>query len=379
MSSTPPGSLCVHCWKGGWTLRLRRIPSRTGGIGARPFCGTSVLQTCACLLVVFFIFIASAAAKPKLLQIYFIDVEGGQATLVVSPSGQSMLVDTGWADFDGRDSNRIAAAAKVAGIKRIDYVVITHYHGDHVGGVEQLAARMKIGSFVDHGPNREDSDAARKNYAAYLKAAAHTGHAVVGPNDGLPLKGITVQVLTAAGELIRQPLPGAGTANPYCDSEAEAVVDASENARSLGIMITYGRFRFIDLGDLTKKKELELMCPDNLVGTVDLFLMSHHGNDDANSKALVDALRPRVAILNNGAHKGGNPQAWQRVHDSQGLEDLWQLHYAEEAGEDHNTAKQFIANVDQSSDGHYIKVTAKSDGTFTVVNSRNKYRKTYSK
>jgi beta-lactamase superfamily II metal-dependent hydrolase len=361
---------------------LRPIPSRTGGIGGRRFCGTSVLQTCACLVVIiiFFIFVASAAAKAKPLQIYFIDVEGGQATLVVSPSGQSMLVDTGWADFDGRDANRIAAAAKVARIKRIDYVVITHYHGDHVGGVEQLAARMKIGSFVDHGTNQEDSDAARKNYTGYLKAAAHTGHAVVGPNDGLPLKGITVQVLTAAGEHISQPLPGAGTANPYCDQEADAPVDASENARSLGILITYGRFRFIDLGDLTKKKELELMCPDNLVGAVDLFLVSHHGNDDANSKALVDALHPRVAILNNGAHKGGNPQAWQRVHDSPGLEDLWQLHYAVDAGEEHNVPQSFIANPqeDEKADaGSYIKVLAEPDGTFTVTNSRNRFHKTY--
>jgi competence protein ComEC len=199
------------------------------------------------------------------------------------------------------------------------------------------------------------------------------------PGQGLPFVGIRVQVLTAAGEHIEDPLPGAGEANPYCAGEAEAPVDTSENARSLGLLVTYGKFRFLDLGDLTKRKELELMCPNNRIGTVDLFLVSHHGFDQSNSRALVDAVHPRVAIMNNGAHKGGSPAAWQTVHDSPGLEDLWQLHYAVEGGKDHNVNEKMIANVDESSDGHGIEVSADSDGSFTVVNSRNGFRKAYVK
>ncbi len=334
-----------------------------------------LLSAWVCLLLV-----PSALAKlPKPLQIYFVDVEGGQATLIVSPSGQSILVDTGWAGFKGRDAGRIATAAKAGHIKQLDYVVITHYHPDHVGGVAQLAERMKIGTFVDHGPNTEDSDSTREGYAAYQKVIANARHVVVRPGEGLPLKGITLRVLTAAGERLSDPLPGAGEANPYCASEAEAPVDASENASSLGLLITYGKFRFIDLGDLTKKNELELVCPNNLVGTVDLYLTTHHGLDPDNPKAMVWALHPRVAIMNNGAHKGGRAAAWQIIQDSPGIEDLWQLHYAMDAGKEHNVAEKFVANVEESSDGHYIKVSAAPDGTFTVVNARNSYKKTYKK
>jgi len=329
------------------------------------------------ITIVALTFACGALAKaPKPLQIYFIDVEGGQATLVVGPSHESMLIDTGWPNFNGRDAERIARAAKAAKIKQIDYVLITHYHRDHVGGVTQLAERMKIVTFVDHGPNLEDSDAAREDYAAYEKVVAKARRIMVRAGDGIPIKGLTVRVLTAAGEHIADPLPGAGEANMYCDSEPDAPPDPSENARSLGVLITYGKFRFIDLGDLTKKKELELACLNNLVGKVDLYLVTHHGLDQSNAKAIVWGLHPRVAIMNNGAHKGGSPEAWQTVHDSPGLEDLWQLHYAEDAGKEHNTGEKFIANSG-GKDGNYINVAADPDGRFTVENSGNKFRKEY--
>ena len=329
------------------------------------------------ITIVAFTFAGGALARaPKPLQIYLIDVEGGQATLVVGPSHESMLIDTGWPNFNGRDAERIARAAKAAKIKQIDYVLITHYHRDHVGGVTQLAERMKIVTFVDHGPNLEDSDAAREDYAAYEKVVAKARRIMVRAGDGIPIKGLTVRVLTAAGEHIADPLPGAGEANMYCDSEPDAPPDPSENARSLGVLITYGKFRFIDLGDLTKKKELELACLNNLVGKVDLYLVTHHGLDQSNAKAIVWGLHPRVAIMNNGAHKGGSPEAWQMVHDSPGLEDLWQLHYAEDAGKEHNTGEKFIANSG-GKDGNYINVAAEPDGRFTVENSGNKFRKEY--
>jgi len=317
------------------------------------------------------------AEEKRPLQIYFIDVEGGQATLIVSPTGQSLLIDTGWAGFNGRDSDRIVAAAKMAALKQLDYVLITHYHRDHVGGVTQLADRMKIATFVDHGPNQEDTDVTREDYAAYQKVLGRAKHLVLSPGDGLPMSGITIRALTAAGEHITNPLPGAGEANPYCASEPVPPDDPTENARSLGILLTYGKFRMIDLGDLTKKKELELVCPNNRVATVDLYVVTHHGFDQSNAKSIVWALHPRVAIMDNGPHKGGSLEAWQTVHDSPGLQDFWQLHYAIDAGKDHNVKAEFIANVDDKSDGNYIKVMAQADGSFVIANSRTKHQKKY--
>jgi len=337
------------------------------------------LAITACL----FVAPATLAKAPKPLEIYFIDVEGGQATLIVDPRGESLLIDTGWPGFGGRDAGRILAAARAAGLKQIDYVLITHYHSDHVGGVPQLAQQIKIGTFVDHGPNMEDSDGSRKLYSDYEKAIGRSKHLVLKPGDRLPFKGMTVQALTAAGEHITAPLSGVGAGvnqpNPVCASEAEAAADATENARSLGILITYGKFRFIDLGDLTKRKERELACPDNLIGTVDLYLSTHHGLSQSNDQAIVEALRPRVAIMNNGPHKGGSKEAWDTIHDSPGLEDLWQLHYAIDSGKEHNVAEMLIANPTENCEGKYIKVTADPDGDFTVFNSRNDYHKTYTK
>lgn len=319
----------------------------------------------------------SESAKP--LQIYFIDVEGGQSTLIVSPSGQSLLIDAGWPGSEGRDADRIIAAARQAGVQQLDYVLITHFHRDHVGGIPQLVDGMKIGTFVDHGPNQEDSEITRADYAAYEKAIAGHGHVVVKPGWGLPIKGIEVRVLASAGDHIGNPLPGAGEANPYCNAETTADVDKTENARSVGVLITYGHFRFLDLGDLTKKKELELACPKNMLGTVDLFLVTHHGSDSSNPKALVWAVHPRVAVIDNGSRKGASPAAWRIVQDSPGLADLWQLHYAAESDKDHNVAPERIANVKDNCEGKYIKVSAENNGTFTVTNQRTGTDKTYSR
>ena len=343
-------------------------------------------QILSALLLAFAFISASSASAPKAkpaaadkpLQIYFVDVEGGQATLIISPSGESLLIDTGWPDNEGRDSDRIIAAAHQAGLKKIDYVLITHFHRDHVGGVPQLVEGIKVGTFVDHGPNLEDSDVTRTDYAAYEKAIGGHPRMTVKPGWGLPIKGIQVRVLTAAGEHIDAPLPGAGRANSYCSAEPTTAADDTENARSVGVLITYGRFRFLDLGDLTKKKELELACPNNLIGNVDLFLVTHHGADLSNSKALDWALHPQVAVIDNGPRKGSSPAAWQIVHDSPGLEDLWQLHYAEESDKLHNVDADHIANVKEHCEGAFLKVSAQSDGSYNLTNSRTGVTKTYS-
>jgi competence protein ComEC len=320
---------------------------------------------------------ALAAAK---LEIYFIDVEGGQATLVVSPSKQSLLVDTGWPGLNSRDADRIKAAAKHAGVKQIDYLVITHYHSDHVGGVPQLVAAMPVKTFVDHGATVEHGGEPDRLYHAYLKARAAGSHLEVKPGDKIPLKGLDVTVLTAAGASISGPLAGAGQPNPACAAVKPKEADPSENAQSVGMLIQYGSFRMIDMGDLTWNKENELVCPNNKIGTVDLYLTTHHGLEESNSPAIVRALHPRVAIMNNGARKGGSPEAWDAVHSSPGLEDLWQLHYAVEGGKDHNVPEAMIANVDEKNDaGNWLRVSADSNGSITVYNSRNKYEKTYAK
>jgi competence protein ComEC len=316
----------------------------------------------------------AVAQSEKPLDIQFIDVEGGQATLIVSPSGESLLVDTGYPGFDGRDADRIAAAVKQVGLSKIDYLVITHYHADHVGGVPALAARVPIGTFVDHGPTVEKpSD---PGYVAYLEARKRGKHLQAKPGDRIPLAGLDVTVVSSAGETIKSPLPGAGTPNPLCSAHTPQPDDSSENARSTGVLIRYGAFRMLDLGDLTWNREHDVACPSNLIGDVDLYVVTHHGSQQSGPPALVHAVKPRVALMNNGATKGASPAAWRIVRDSPGLLDFWQLHTAAAGGRESNTSEPFIANLDDTT-SHSIKVDAKQDGSFTMTNSRTGTAKTY--
>jgi len=327
------------------------------------------------------LFLATAAVMPaaKNLEVYSIDVEGGQATLFVAPGGDSMLVDTGWAGFNRRDAGRILAAAKSAGVKRIDYLVITHYHADHVGGVPQLAEKIPIRNFVDHGPSVESGKDADVMMNAYKAFREKGNHLQVKAGDTIPVKGLDVKVLSAAGGLLGSPVAGAGQPNAECASFQKQNEDKTENAQSVGILVTYGDFRMIDLGDLTRNKEYDLVCPNNKIGPVDVYLAQHHGLNSSNSPQLVHAVQPRVAILNNGARKGGSPDTWQTLHDSPGMLDIWQLHFAVPGGKEHNSSDTLISNVDEICEGKWLKLTAQKDGSFTVWNSRNKYEKTYPK
>lgn len=323
--------------------------------------------------------IGVASQTSRTLKVYVIDVEGGQSTLFVSPTGQSLLIDTGWPDQNGRDADRIVAAAKQAGISRIDYVLLTHYHVDHVGGVPQLVARIPVGTFIDHGPNRETDPATERGWEAYQKvlATGRYGHITPKPGDVLPIAGFHAVVLSVDGNLIQQPLPGAGMPNPFCAQSETRPPDQTENARSLGTLITFGKLTILDLGDLTWDKEMQLMCPVNRLGHVDVLIVSHHGLYQSSSPALVDAITPVVAIIDNGETKGGSTPTLETLNHDPGLQTVWQLHYSQQGGKANNTAPEYIANLQGTDPGNYFKLTCDKNGAFTIQNSRTQEAKSY--
>ncbi len=314
------------------------------------------------------------------LKIFFVDVEGGQSTLFVTPAGESLLIDTGWQGREGRDADRIVAMAKQAGLKKIDYVLITHYHEDHVGGVPQLVARIPVGTFIDHGPNREmDGGVTQSGYEAYQAVLAKGGakRILARPGDVLPIHGMKVTVISADGEFIKQPLPGGGAANQFCHASETRPADATENSRSLGVEITFGKLKLLDLGDLTWDKEMQLMCPANPLGKMDILIVSHHGWYQSSSPALVDAIHPRVAVMDNGETKGGSTPTLKTIAASPGLETLWQLHYSVEGGPENNTQAQYIANPAGTDAGYYLELSGAKDGGFDVFNARTNATKKY--
>ena len=347
---------------------------------------------------------AMLEAQTGTLNIYVIDVEGGNATLFVSPSGESLLIDTGNAGAAAaRDAGRIHAAARDAGVRQIDHLITTHWHGDHWGGMAELAKLIPIRHFIDHGPTIQPQPPAVEFldnvYPGLIRNARHT---VAKPGDTIPVAGLNVQVLAAGGQTLPRALQGAGQANPLCSSFRAKEEDPTENAQSVSSLITFGRFRALHLGDLTWNKEKNLACPDNKIGTVDLWVVTHHGQPVSNPEVLVHAIQPRVAIMNNGTRKGGQPDAMKVIYSAPGLEDLWQIHFSLLSGQEYTVPGMFIANlideqqptmprdplvVPQGSTpppapvhngpAHWIKVSAQSDGTFTVSNSRNGFSKTY--
>ena len=337
---------------------------------------TGAIQQPLAVLVLLLCSLVGPAAQTKPLDIYFIDVEGGQATLIVTPAYESMLIDTGYPGYGDRDVNRILATIKQAGLHRLDYLLVTHYHNDHVGNAATIASRIPVTTFVDHGPTVETSPEARALYDTYVAARTAAKHVLARPGHGIPLRDVTVGIVAANGERFpdsQQRAPG--PPNPACAGFTPQAVDTTENARSVGTVVEYGRFRMLNLGDLTWNKEHELVCPVNLLGTVDVYLTSHHGLNQSGPAALVHSVRPRVAIMNNGPTKGGEAEAMKIVRSSPGLEDFWQLHYAVKAG-DANMPPVMIANLDEST-AHYLKLSAQPDGSFTVTNGRTGETRAY--
>jgi beta-lactamase superfamily II metal-dependent hydrolase len=405
--------------------------------------------------------LALAAAGPaaqsrdtKPLDIYVVDTEGGKATLFVTPSGETVLVDSG--NPGGRDTGRIMEVFTQAGVTKIDHLISTHYHVDHIGGLPELAGRIPIGHFVDHGPSAEAKEQVQGFQAAYAELRAKAKHTVVKPGDRIPVAGLDWRIVTSDGKVLRAPLPGGGRPNPACAQAQRAADPANpdDNAHSVGSVITFGQFRAIDLGDLLAGKEFDLMCPNNPVGVVDLYLVTHHGLAASGSQVLLQGVRPRVAVMQNGTRKGGSVQAYQIMRSTPGLEDIWQLHWSYNGAIEHNPAGVFIANVDDAATiasvltapppgrrgggagrqgppaapasapaqpgsappgpgqttavqspspgqppagagggrgggrgaaaaaaahtpAYYIRISARSDGSFTVTNTRNGYSRTY--
>ena len=375
--------------------------------------------------IIFLLFVVSvvfAGAQPQAgqsLRIWVVDVEGGKAALYVSPTGETAMIDTG---FPGaRDLERIMAATADAGIKQIDYLISTHYHVDHIGNLLELAKRIPIGTFVDHGPTVEGPNVEQIApgsdglpvtkpreqiegfQAAYAELYNKAKHLVVKPADRVPITGLDWRIVTSAGKVLKTPLPGGGKTNPYCAGfkpmEGTAGMVDPDDAQSVGSVIMLGQFRALDFGDMWRTKELELMCPTNPIGTVDLYFASSHGAIASGSLPFVHAIQPRVALMQNGTRKGGAPGPMETMLKSPGLETLWQMHWSYNAMLEQNSPGVYIANVDEMptiaevlttapggrgrggasahTPAYWLKVEAYPDGRFSITNARNGFTKAY--
>lgn len=358
------------------------------------------------LLLTLLLSAAVAAAQTrttKTLDIYVVDVEGGNAVLFVTPAGESLLIDSGNGGAGAiRDAERIMAAARDAGIKQIDHLITTHYHGDHFGGLAELAARIPIMHFIDHGPNIQPN----ANTDAFLQGPyrdlyGKARHTVAKPGDKIPVRDLDWRVVTSAGEVLKTPLHGSARPNPACAGYKLTDVAKTEDDQSVGSFITFGKFRTIHLGDLTVNRQFELMCPNNRLGAVDLLIAARHGN--VNAEFLAHTIQPRAIVTNNGTRKGGQPEAMRVFHSSPGLEDIWQIHFSLLSGQEYAVPGVFIANLydqqpaavpltpfaappqgqqappapEHNGTAYFLKISAQQDGTFTVTNTRNGFSKSY--
>jgi competence protein ComEC len=355
--------------------------------------------------VLAFAFCCVAAAQSRTtLDIYVVDVEGGNAVLFVAPSNESVLIDSGNGGAAAvRDAERIVTAAKDAGVAKIDHLITTHFHGDHIGGLAELAARMPIGEFIDHGPNTQPN----ANTDAFLQGGyrdlyTKAKHVVAKPGDRISVSGLDWRIATAAAQVVQTPLEGRATPNPLCAKfTPQTGVNLTEDDQSVGSVITFGKFRTIHLGDLTLNRQFDLMCPNNRIGVVDLLLAARHGN--VNAEFLVNAINPRVIVTNNGTRKGAQPDAMKIFFAAPRLEDLWQIHFSQLGGQEYTVPGMFIANAydqqfeampiapftpppqgqqaspapEHNGKAFYFKISAQRDGTFSVTNMRNGFAKTY--
>jgi competence protein ComEC len=346
-------------------------------------------------LAILFTFAAALNAQSRNVDIYWIDAEGGAASLIVSPSGESMLIDTGYMTGD-RDARRIYAAAQQAGLKKIDYVVISHFHPDHVGGLAALSKMIPMGKF--YGRSDTELEPANQQWLDSFNAAAGAKRTIVKAGDEIPLKGVRVTVVISDAKSIAKPVNGGGP-NPLCADAEQKAPAGPENQRMVGLLLTYGKFKYLNLSDLDWEREMDLVCPVNKLGTITLYHASRHGGlDGSGAPAFLGAIRPQVIIVNNGPRKGfgatdntvksttpggSKPyerNAYLRLAGLPGVEGIWQEHLSLlDSDPTHNTPENMIANLEDTANckGNGIKASVAHDGKFTVTNSRNGFSKSY--
>lgn len=345
--------------------------------------------------ILLFIPLWPAAARPDRLRIVSMDVEGAAAVLILTPEGKTVLIDTGWSPGQGgplaaklpSSADRIAAAAATLGVTRINYLIMTHYHADHLGGLEALLARFPVDTFVDHGPNREAlranptsqqlANAPEVRYPAWVAAWRSHRHMSVRAGDTLDVGSLHIRFVASDGDVLAQPVSGAGAPNPSCVNLPSAPrVGGEENNRSLGMLMMFGPTRIVDLGDLTWEKEVALLCPINRIGKADIYFVTGHGMDLSSSPPTA-ALEPLVAIMQNGPLKGGDASVIQTVEAYHGLQGFWRTHDTARYPA-LNGPPDYVANPDGEPDlGHAIAISVTSGGSITVTNTRNGFERHY--
>jgi beta-lactamase superfamily II metal-dependent hydrolase len=311
-------------------------------------------------------------------------VEGGAATLIVGPSGESVLFDSGW-EVGDRDAKRIFAVARQAGLREIDSFVLSHFHADHAGGIAALAKMLPIGRCFDRGDFIEPANQRWRD--AYLSVCAGK-RTILHAGDKIPLRGVQVDVVASNGQLLAKPISG-GQPNPLCATAQNKPPDVPENQLMVGALFRYGKFTFLDLADLDWEREIAMVCPVNKVGEVTIWQAGRHGAlDGAGAPGFLYAIKPQVVVVNNGPRKGlGGPSPgsqkpltvhYERIANTPGIEGIWQVHRSL-LDPDHNTADDMIANLEDTAEclGHWIRATVRSDGTFTITNSRNQVSRIY--